>query len=33
MTTIVLTQRLMRGPDDLGLHIAVQAMAYQGLTD
>jgi CubicO group peptidase (beta-lactamase class C family) len=33
MTTIVLTQRLMRGPDDLALHMAVQALAYQGLTD
>jgi CubicO group peptidase (beta-lactamase class C family) len=28
MTTIGLTQRLMRGPDDMALHTAVQALAY-----
>jgi hypothetical protein len=33
MTTIVLTKRPMRGPDDLALHIAVRALAYHGLTD
>jgi CubicO group peptidase (beta-lactamase class C family) len=33
MTTIVLTQRLMRGPDDSAMHDEVQKLAYQALND
>ena len=33
MTTIVLTQRLMRSADDTALHEAVQTLAYQALAD
>jgi predicted dithiol-disulfide oxidoreductase (DUF899 family) len=31
MTTIVLTQRMMRGPHDAAMHNTVQKLAYQGL--
>ncbi|HEY4044724.1 MAG TPA: DUF899 family protein [Rhodopila sp.] len=33
MTTIVLTQRLMQGPDDAKLHTDVQTHVYQALSD
>lgn len=33
MTTIVLTQRLMRGPNDTAIHDEVQKLAYRALND